>query len=866
MAEPLSPDHVFDFPEDYPAHDLEEPKEDPEEELKEGLEEVIGVSPITPPPLSESSSDSEFTAPVTTDRSVKRLREDSKALFGSVRTMEQGMRTHQIEIAANHSRFDRVRRRMDAFDVDLAFIEQDATRTSDGVVALQEENQRLKSRVDQLEVSNTLAAMDQERIEREFSSLRVWVTEMLGGGAAEAHPSESIHVLAVYGESRPPRPQGPPYAKRVAEAIAEYERNRTNPENVRGANGAGGVGGDRGARAGYIEGDTAPEFEKMGSVFEISKCAKEDKVKHVVCTLEGRALTWWNGKVHALRLTPAEGRGYAGNSPLCNKCKLYHNGQCPPKCRNCQRIGHNERDCRARAPATCGNSQQNVTCYGYGEKGHYRNKYPMRKDQMNEGARGRAYVMRTKEPQQNPNVATGTFLLNDHYACILFDLGAKKSLVSTKFTPFIDIAPAILDPSYEVELVDGKFVCTNTVLRGCTLNPLGHLFRIDLLPTQLGCFDVIVGMDWLSNHRAEIVCYEKIVRIPLSTGETLKIQGEILEKDPKPLSCMKTDEKKLEDIPIVCNFPNVFSDDLSGLPPMREVEFRIYLIPGAMPMNRYPLSRIDDLFNQLQGACYFSKIDLRSGYHQLRVHMADIPKTAFRTRYGHFEFTVMPFGLMNTPAVFIDLMNCVYKPYLDNFIIMFIDDILIYSKSKEEHEVYLKLILELLGKEKLYAKLLKCEFWLHEIYQEFFQNHQTSHPVDSEELKCEWGDRQEEAFCILKDKLCNAPVLALPDRPDDFVVYCDASNRETLSVLEKEYRHRSLEYIFDQKELNMRQKRWIELFSNYDCEIHYHPSKANVVADALSRKETQTKASVCYEHAYPFWPQDKDIGSTERSF
>ena len=132
--------------------------------------------------------------------------------------------------------------------------------------------------------------------------------------------------------------------------------------------------------------------------------------------------------------------------------------------------------------------------------------------------------------------------------------------------------------------------------------------------------------------------------------------------------------------------------------------------------NRYPLPRIDDLFDQLQGSRYFSKIDLRSGYHQLRVHEADIPKTVFSTRYGHFEFTVMPFGLTNAPAVFMDLMNRVCKPYLDKFIIVFIDDILIYSKSKEEHGVHLKLILELLGKEKLYAKFSKCDFWLQQVH------------------------------------------------------------------------------------------------------------------------------------------------------
>ncbi|GJW90142.1 putative reverse transcriptase domain-containing protein, partial [Tanacetum coccineum] len=132
--------------------------------------------------------------------------------------------------------------------------------------------------------------------------------------------------------------------------------------------------------------------------------------------------------------------------------------------------------------------------------------------------------------------------------------------------------------------------------------------------------------------------------------------------------------------------------------------------------NHYPLPRIDDLFDQLQGACYFSKVDLRSGYHQLRVHEDDIPKTSFRKRYGHFEFTVMPFRLTNAPAVFMDLMNLVCKPYLDKFVIVFIDDILIYSKTKEEHEVHLKLVLKLLKKEKLYAKFSKYEFWLQEVH------------------------------------------------------------------------------------------------------------------------------------------------------
>ncbi|GJR15359.1 putative reverse transcriptase domain-containing protein [Tanacetum coccineum] len=264
------------------------------------------------------------------------------------------------------------------------------------------------------------------------------------------------------------------------------------------------------------------------------------------------------------------------------------------------------------------------------------------------------------------------------------------------------------------------------------------------MPIKLGSFDVVIGMDWLSKYHARIICDEKVVHIPIN-GETLIIRA-------------------------------VFPEDLLGLPPVRHVEFQIDLISGAAPAARapyrlassemqelsnqlqeladrgfirpstspwgapvlfvkkkdgsfrmcidyqelnkltikncYPLPRIDDLFDQLQGSSVYSKIDLRSRYHQLRVRDEDIPKTAFRTWYEHYEFQVMPFGLTNTPAVFMDLMNCVCKPYLDKFVIVFIDDILINSRNKEEHANHQRIILELLKKEKLYAKLSKCDFWI----------------------------------------------------------------------------------------------------------------------------------------------------------
>nr|GEZ84561.1 putative reverse transcriptase domain-containing protein [Tanacetum cinerariifolium] len=206
-------------------------------------------------------------------------------------------------------------------------------------------------------------------------------------------------------------------------------------------------------------------------------------------------------------------------------------------------MGHQEKDCMVRLSGAADNPLQIMTCYGCG----------------------------TENPRQNPNVVTGTFLLNDHYASILFDSGAEKSFVSTPFTLFIDIALATLDTSYEVELTDGKVVSTNTVLHGCTLALFNHVFKIDLLPTRLGSFYVIVRMDWLLYHHAVIVCYEKIVCISLSNGKIFEIQDERLEKDSKSMSCIKANEKKLEDIPIVRDFLEVFPDDLSHLPLMREI-------------------------------------------------------------------------------------------------------------------------------------------------------------------------------------------------------------------------------------------------------------------------------------------------------
>ncbi|GJR95724.1 putative reverse transcriptase domain-containing protein [Tanacetum coccineum] len=397
------------------------------------------------------------------------------------------------------------------------------------------------------------------------------------------------------------------------------------------------------------------------------------------------------------------GRENTGTWPKCTTCNSYHAPGGP--CRtfyNCNCPGYLAKDCRSVPrnvnPVNARNPPVRA-CYECGSTNH---------------ARGRAFMLGAEEARQEPNIVTG-------------------------------LEPSDLGFNYEIEITSGQLVEIDKVIKGCKLEIEGHIFDIDLIPFGHGSFDVIIGMDWLSNFKAEIICHEKVVRIPLPDGKVFRVVGERPDEKARLLMSAKDSDKKQEEIVVVRDFPKVFPDDLYGLSPIREIE----LTPGATPVakspyrlapseleelsgqiketprqrelnkltvkNRYPLPKIDDLFDQLQGSQFFSKIDLRSGYHQLRVHEDDIPKTVFRTRYGHFEFTVMPFGLTNAPTIFMDFMNRVCRPYLDKFVIVFIDDILIYSKTQKEHVKHLRLVLELLKKEKLYAKFSMCEFWLREV-------------------------------------------------------------------------------------------------------------------------------------------------------
>nr|AAL77161.1 Putative polyprotein [Oryza sativa Japonica Group] len=651
------------------------------------------------------------------------------------------------------------------------------------------------------------------------------------------------------------------------------------------------------------------------------------------------------------------------------------------------------------------------SCFNCGELGHFADKCPKPRRAGPRFIQARVNHASAEEAQTAPEVVLGTFPVNSIPATVLFDSGATHSFISKKFVGMYGLRKEELSTPMRVHTPGNS--STSVSFSPSVLIEIQRLpFLANLILLESKDLDVILGMDWLTKFNGVIDCANRTVTLTNEKGETVVYKSLAPPKQGVSLNQIEmevpvvTEEKnlkKLEDIPIVSEYPEVFPEDLTTMPPKREIEFRIDLAPGTAPIykrpyrmaanelaevkkqvdeqlqkgyirpstspwgapvifvekkdktkrmcvdyralnevtikNKYPLPRIDDLFDQLKGAKVFSKIDLRSGYHQLRIREEDIPKTAFTTRYGLYECTVMSFGLTNAPAFFMNLMNKVFMEFLDKFVVVFIDDILIYSKSEEEDEQHLHLVLEKLKEHQLYAKFNKCDFWLTEVkflghvitaqgvavdpsnvesvtkwtppktvsqirsflglagyYRRFIENFsRIARPMTQllkKDEKFKWTAECDKSFEELKKKLVSAPVLILPDPTKDFQVYCDASRHGLGCVLMQEGRvvayasrqlrphegnypthdlelaavvhalkiwrhylignrceiytdHKSLKYIFTQPDLNLRQRRWLELIKDYDMSIHYHPGKANVVADALSRKSYCT--ALCIE-------------------
>ncbi|KAL0554785.1 hypothetical protein IC582_008713 [Cucumis melo] len=680
------------------------------------------------------------------------------------------------------------------------------------------------------------------------------------------------------------------------------------------------------------------------------------------------------GEFRRFQQKPFEAGEAARGKPLCTTCGKHHLGRCLFGTR---------------------------TCFKCRQEGHTADRCPLRLtgNEQNQGAgaphQGRVFATNKTEAEKAGTVVTGTLPVLGHYALVLFDSGSSHSFISSAFVLHARLEVEPLHHILSVSTPSGECMLSKEKVKACQIEIAGHVIEVTLIVLDMLDFDVILGMDWLAANHASIDCSRKEVTFNPPSMASFKFKGGGSKSLPQA-------DVSLSSEPVVRDYPDVFPEELPGLPPHREVEFAIELEPGTVPIskapyrmapaelkelkvqlqelldkgfirpsvspwgapvlfvkkkdgsmrlcidyrelnkvtvkNRYPLPRIDDLFDQLQGATVFSKIDLRSGYHQLRIKDGDVPKTAFRSRYGHYEFIVMSFGLTNAPAVFMDLMNRVFREFLDTFVIVFIDDILIYSKTEAEHEEHLRIVLQTLRDNKLYAKFSKCEFWLKQVsflghvvskagvsvdpakieavtgwtrpstvsevrsflglagyYRRFVENFsRIATPLTQLTRKGApfvWSKACEDSFQNLKQKLVTAPVLTVPDGSGSFVIYSDASKKGLGCVLmqqgkvvayasrqlkshEQNYPthdlelaavvfalkiwrhylygekiqiftdHKSLKYFFTQKELNMRQRRWLELVKDYDCEILYHPGKANVVADALSRKVPHSAALI----------------------
>ncbi|KAJ9565618.1 hypothetical protein OSB04_001584 [Centaurea solstitialis] len=519
--------------------------------------------------------------------------------------------------------------------------------------------------------------------------------------------------------------------------------------------------------------------------------------------------------------------------PGCLKYGKNHAGECRlPElvCFKCGKPGHRSRECGV-APKTCfhcfsaGAHQTQLPPVSWDTSSSSTGFHPLmiidgstgKKGGTFTGSRGRVFQLTAEEAKADPDVVTGVFPVNEKPALVLFDTGATWSFVSNKFCKDFRIERGKLASPLAIDIAAEEVRVCEDVYRGCSLVIHGVPFSIDLIPTPMIGIDVIVGVDWMFHNWGTVDCAEQLVRIQNLSGGELIVYGEgrrkrltfcTIAKARKWLQRGSVVEFGINLVPgsaPIARTPyHLAPPELQELSSqLQELSEEGFIRPSSSPWgalilfvkkkdgchrmcidyqelnkvtikNRYPLPRIDDLFDLLQGAAWFSKIDLRSGYHQLKVKEADVHKTAFRTMYGHYEFLVIPFGLTNAPTAFMDLMNRVYRPMLDTSVIVFIDDILIYSKTKEEHATHLRGVLEL-DPAKIEAVMnwevpktpteIRSFLGLAGYYRGFIQDFsRIAVPLTRLTKKREpyvWGLEHQAAFETLRQRLCEAPVLTL---------------------------------------------------------------------------------------------------------
>ncbi|KAH0776371.1 hypothetical protein KY290_007782 [Solanum tuberosum] len=583
------------------------------------------------------------------------------------------------------------------------------------------------------------------------------------------------------------------------------------------------------------------------------------------------------------RARPAQSQGsvaQGGNwAPVCGRCGRSHSCKCRDSrtgCFKCGQEGHLMKECpknkqgsgnpsnraQSSSVAPLDSAAPRGTTFGTG------------------GGSNRLYAITSRQEQENsPDVVIGMIRVFDFTVYALLDPGVSLSFVTSYVAMNFNVLPEQLSESFSVSTPVGESILAERVYRDCPISVNHKSTMADLIELDMVDFDVILGMDWLHSCYASVDCRTQVVKFQFPNESVLEWSNSSAVPKGRFISYLKArmlvlkgciyhlvrvndssvEVPHIQSVPIVKEFPEVFPDDLPGVPPEREIDFSIDIIPDtrliSIPPYRMAPAELKELKQQLKdllnkgfirpsispwGApvlfvrkkdgslriCIdyhqLNKVTIKnkSGYHQLRVRECDIPKTAFRTRYGHYEFLVMSFGLTNAPAAFMDLMNRIFKPYLVMFVIIFIDDILIYSTNEENHASHLRIVLQTLKDKELYTKFSKLQNWP-----------RPTSPTDIRSFLGLTGYYRRKSFQELKKRLTTAPVLTLPE------VFTLKICRHYLYGVHVDIftDHKRLQYVFTQKELNLRQMRWLELLKDYDMSILYHPGKANVVVDALSR-------------------------------